>query len=90
MKRLHPPTFKSRDGSGTILQLHEDEAGKAPQAGGPPGVVAPGLLYVAANHCIAVDPGQRIGVILAAKVASTGSKVAAVGVALAAMRLAGG
>lgn len=69
MKRLHPPTFKSRDGSGTILQLHEDEAGKAPQAGGPPGVVAPGLLYVAANHCIAVDPGQRIGVILAAKVA---------------------
>lgn len=68
MKTLHPAYSKSRDGQATV-QIHEDERGKPPPAGGILSAVVPGLSYLLSNHSIAVDRDQRIGATLAAKVA---------------------
>lgn len=68
MKRLYPQTFRSRDDT-TALQIHEDEPGKPAPKGRSPSSVAPSLLYLTANHTIAVDRDQRIGPVLAAKLA---------------------
>ena len=68
MKRLLPPTARTRSGQ-AIVQIHEDELGRPPAPGGMLSVVAPGLTYLEANHSIAADAPNRIGAILAAKLA---------------------
>ena len=68
MKRLLPPTARTRSGQ-AIVQIHEDELSRPPAPGGMLSVVAPGLTYLEANHSIAADAPNRIGAILAAKLA---------------------
>lgn len=68
MKRLRPAYGRTRDGQ-TIVQVHEDERGKPPPAGGVQSAVAPGLSYMEANHSISVDHNAAIPATFAAKVA---------------------